>query len=158
MVELDVHIQCVSNLVQIFDDYIPPSVDGFPGMKSQLRLYKVYEGFRVEIVDSCQKLHWHPGIFPDIEVAIQWSIDSIRRDLIEQIGLFYAGGFLDLDPDDCSYFYRGWFICDWWVDGTEAYDPLTNRCYLTDSLEDAMQRIDRIEYDRLVTPGQLVLF
>ncbi|MGB3208689.1 MAG: hypothetical protein WBB28_27180 [Crinalium sp.] len=158
MFELDPRVQCVSNLVQIFDDWVPPLVDGFPGAKSQIRFYKVPLGYRVEIFDDCQKLHWHPGIFPEIEVALNWSIDSIRRSLTECNCLFGTGGFLDLDPTDCSYSYRGWFICDWWVAETEAYDPLTNRCILTKSVEDAMSRIDKIEDDRLVTPGQLALF
>ncbi|MGB3205189.1 MAG: hypothetical protein WBB28_09390 [Crinalium sp.] len=152
------HIQRVVNLVQIVDDCVPPLTDDFNGAKAQIRIYEVPSGYRVDLLDYDQCFWWHPGIFPDIEVAIDWSIDALHRSLgsCDCDCLWDTGSFLELDGMDC-WLYRGWFVCGWWEE-IEFFDPLTNCCYIAETIKDVMERIDRIESDRTITPGQLTLF
>ena len=121
----------------------------------QSRRYKTANQAQKAIVATTSKVNHHSLRCERLRPCSLRSVATASQGVKNQ---FETGGFLRLDPDNCCYSYRGWMICDWWVDGTEANDPLTNRCYLEKSVEAAMDSINRIEFDRLVTPGLLVLF
>lgn len=110
----------------------------------EARIYQVQQGYRVELDGTDTELYWHVGVFADFQQVNAWLKFELEK---LDAGLLLGSDWLMLEGDfSGNRFYRDWFICkglDW-----QAYDPLTNRCYIASSLKELKGKIDRIEDER----------
>jgi len=108
----------------------------------EVRIYRVQQGYRVEVSGTETEFYWHPGIFESVQELWNWLQPQLE--VILDSGLALAGEWMTLEGDfDDNQIYRDWFINkkdqEW-----QGYDPLTNRCYTAQSLEMLKEKIDQI--------------
>ena len=147
------------NLVEIFTYTIPLRCSNGETFKPDeperlefcnhvILVYSIVDGYRVEVIDSGDDFYYHPGIFPDLEDAIMFAHISFHSP--NPCALYcndWLGGNSEIVFWTCSH-YKGWFV--WGFDNyeIETFDPLTNRCYVRETLPEIYKLIDTIQAAR----------
>jgi hypothetical protein len=117
----------------------------------EARIYRVQQGYRVEVNGTETEFYWHPGIFRNLQELFVWL--TLQLEKLED-GLPLGGDWLMLEGDfDGNEIYRDWFISE--APNWQGYDPLTNCCHTAPTLKALKAKIDRIENERSPHSRQL---
>jgi hypothetical protein len=164
--------KCKSRLERHTLEHIDPW-----GGKWEIDYIPIRTGWRVEVKDY-ERHYWGTKVFSNPIAAEQNTVNAINKAvelcLEEEIQsdplLTGERGFIDTAEENIDgkiphEFYQEWFIYTNWADELALYDPQTNECHeleyegtLEEAIDDAKAFIDKVEYDRHVSPGQLALF
>ena len=113
----------------------------------EARIYRVQQGYRVEVSGIGTQFFWHPGIFRTECELWDWLFPQFYA-LVDD-GIVLGGEWMMLEGDfDGNGIYQDWFICQT-ARSWQGYDPLTNCCYTARTWQALQAKIDEKQSETL---------